>query len=197
MDLWYAPTSPFARKVRIAAAELGFTDRLALIRVDPWSDGRLRAINPLAKVPTLVLDDGSVLFESAVICDYLDAMAPQRRLFPPDGPDRWQTLLMHGLADGAMISAGRLFADERRPPDQRSDAMLIRFAQARDATLDSLERATLRDEPMIGEIAVAALLGYLDFRWPDRDWRDGRPDLSGWFDRFDRRPSMTTTRHTV
>ena len=197
MDLWYAPTSPFARKVRIAAAELGFTDRLALIRVDPWSDGRLRAINPLAKVPTLVLDDGGILFESAVICDYLDAMAPQRRLFPADGPDRWQTLLLHGLADGAMISAGRLFADERRPPDQRSDAMLIRFAQARDATLDSLERGTLRDEPMIGEIAVAALLGYLDFRWPDRDWRNGRPDLSGWFDRFDSRPSMTTTRHTV
>ncbi len=95
-----------------------------------------------------------------------------------------------------MTSAGRLFADERRPPDERSDAMLLRFARARDATLDSLERTMLRDEPSrIGEIAVAALLGYLDFRWPDRDWRDGRPDLSGWFDRFAHRPSMTTTRH--
>jgi hypothetical protein len=76
--------------------------------------------------------------------------------------------------------------------------MLIRFARARDAAFDSLERATLRDEPMIGEIAVSALLGYLDFRWPDRDWRDGRPNLTGWwFDRFDRRRSMTTARHTV
>jgi glutathione S-transferase len=82
-------------------------------------------------------------------------------------------------------------------PDERSDAMLVRFAQARDATLDSLERTMLRDEPTIGEIAVAALLGYLDFRWPDRDWRDGRRSLSGWFDRFDRRPSMTTTRHAL
>jgi glutathione S-transferase len=197
MDLWFAPTSPFARKVRIAAAELDLADRLALIRVDPWADGGLRAINPLAKVPTLVLDDGGILFESAVICDYLDAMAPQRRLFPADGPDRWQALLLHGLADGALTSAGRLFADERRMPDERSDAMLVRFAQARDATLDSLERTMLRDEPTIGEIAVAALLGYLDFRWPDRDWRDGRRNLSGWFDRFDRRPSMTTTRHAL
>jgi len=197
MDLWYAPTSPFARKVRIAAAELGLSDSLTLIRVDPWSDGRLRALNPLAKVPTLVLDDGAILFESSVICDYLDAHAQRRRLFPADGPDRWQALLLQGLADGAMTAAGRLFAEERRPADQRSDAMILRFTQAREAALDALERTLLQDQPGIGEVAVAALLGYLDFRWPDRNWRNGRPGLSGWFDRFDRRPSMTATRHSL
>jgi glutathione S-transferase len=195
MDLWYTTTSPFARKVRIAAAELGLAERLTLIAVNPWTDARLRAINPLAKVPTLALGNGDVLFESAVICDYLDALGPERRLFPADGAGRWEALLLHGLADGAMTAAGRLFADERRPADERAPAMLLRFAAARDATLDRLEQAALADAPRIGEVAVAALLGYLDFRWPDRDWRAGRPRLSAWFDRFADRPSMTTTRH--
>jgi len=195
MELWLTPTSPFARKVRIAAAELGLSSRISLVKVDPWNDERLRTINPLSKVPTLVLDDGSVLFESAVICDYLDELQGGRRLFPASGPDRWQSLLLHGLADGALTAMGRLFADERRPTNERSEAMLARFAQARDATLDQLEQTSLRDEPLIGEIAVAALLGYLDFRWSDRDWRASRPKLTDWFERFNERPSMTSTRH--
>ncbi len=195
MDLWYAPTSPFARKVRIAAAELGLADRIVLVETDPWTNHRLRLINPLAKVPTLVLDDGDVLFESAVICDYLDAA--ERRLFPADGATRWQTLMLQGLADGAMAAVGRLFAEERKPASERSDAMLARFSVARDATLDRLDREMLQYEPLIGEIAVAALIGYLDFRWPDRDWRGGRPTLARWFERFRERPSMTSTRHRL
>ncbi len=82
MDLWYAPTSPSPARFASPPPSLGLADRLTLVRVDPWSDDRLRAINPLAKVPTLALDDGGILFESAVICDYLDAQAPRRRLFP-------------------------------------------------------------------------------------------------------------------
>jgi len=194
MELWYAPTSPFARKVRIAAHELGLSGELALVQVDPWTDQRLRAINPLSKVPTLVLDSGTVLFESAVICDYLDTLA-ERRLHPVEGPERWRTLLLQGLVDGAMTAMGRLFADERKSPGQPPSEMQERFHIARDATLDRLEGAPLRAEPLIGEISVAALLGYLEFRWPDRDWRGGRPRLTQWFERLDQRPSMTSTRH--
>jgi len=166
-----------------------------LLHTDPWTDDRLRAINPLSKVPTLELDDGSILFESALICDYLDAQSGKRRLIPDQGALRWRTLLLQGLADGAMTAMGRLFSDERKSPEQRSKVMLARFVAARDAALDMLEQEPLRDEPMIGEIAVASFLGYLDFRWSDRDWRSGRPELTRWFGRFCARPSMMNTGH--
>lgn len=197
MELWYTTTSPFARKVRICAAELGLTDRLRLIPVDPWSDERLRRLNPLAKVPTLVLGDGSVLCESALICEFLDATMGQHRLLAQDGPQRWRALLLQGLADGALTAVGRLFADERRAPHERAAQMLVRFAEAREAVLERLEQEALSPQPGLGEIAVAALLGYLDFRWPRRDWRAGRPNLSGWFDGFERRQSMVDTAHRL
>lgn len=195
MQLWYAPTSPFARKVRVAVEELGLAAALELVEVNPWTDDRLRALNPLSKVPTLVRDNGSILYESSVICDYLDSLAPPRRLFPPDGPARWQALLLQGLADGAATSAGRLFADERRPADQRSDAMMQRFRIAIDTTLAELDKADLSSSFTIGELTVAVLLGYLDFRWPDSDWRPAHPHLAAWFAETDRRPSMQATRH--
>jgi glutathione S-transferase len=196
MQLWYAATSPFARKVRITTHELGLADRIEAIEVNPWTDTRLRALNPLAKVPTLVLDDGSVLYESALICDYCDSLVPGRRLFPADGQERWQALKLHALADGACTLVGRLYADERRPETDRSETMMARFRDARDATLSALEA-----EPpapgldSIGAIAAAALLGYLDFRWPDRDWRRARPRLTTWFAGVADRPSMRATPH--
>lgn len=195
MQLWYAPTSPFARKVRIAAHELDLGDRIELVEVNPWTDERLRALNPLGKVPALVPDGGDALFESTVICDYLDALGPRRRLHPQDGPERWRALLLQGLADGASTAAGRLYADERRRTDERSAAMMERLALSIETSLDWLEaKATLADVPTVGEISAAAFLGYLDFRWPERDWRTHRRGLAGWFERFALRPSMTGTR---
>jgi glutathione S-transferase len=196
MTLWFAPTSPFARKVRIAASELGLAGNLTLERVDPWTDPRLRAINPLAKVPTLQLADGTILFESAVICDYLDAQSTVP-LCPGQGPERWQALLVQGLADGAMIAAGRLFADERRPANERSAGMMRRFADTRDSALDWLEGQPMRPDPRIGEVAVAAYLAYLDFRWPGLGWRARRPRLARWFERFAERPSMMSTAYAL
>lgn len=197
MKLLFAPTSPFARKVRIAAGELGFADTITLEKINPWTDVRLRTVNPLGKVPTLELPDGSVLFESTVICDYLDGLRPERRLVPDHLPERCQVLLVQGVADGAMTAVGRLFADEQRPADERSEVMMRRFAETRDAALDWLECRCFRATPQLGEIAVAAYLGYLDFRWPERHWRSERPTLSAWFDKFNERPSMRTTRHST
>lgn len=196
MQLWYASTSPFARKVRVAAEELGLTGRLELIEVDPWTSTRLRALNPLAKVPTLVLDQGDCLYESAVICDYFDALGPERRLIPPAGPDRWRALRLQGLADGASAAAGRLFADEHRPRNERSDAVMERQRQALAAALEAVEAERLDAEICtVGEISVGVLLGYLDFRWPDREWRRVRPALSEWFASFSGRASMVRTEH--
>ncbi|KAK0350098.1 hypothetical protein LTR94_030401, partial [Friedmanniomyces endolithicus] len=138
MELWYAPTSPFARKVRVAAHELGLSGELTLVQVNPWTEERLRTINPLSKVPTLVLEDGTVLFESTVICEYLDTLGG-RHLYPADGPERWRTLLLQGMAGGAMTAMGRLFAEERNSPDRPPTAMQERFHAAREATLDRLE----------------------------------------------------------
>lgn len=195
-QIWYAPTSPFARKVRIAAHELGLADALELVEVNPWTDARLRALNPLAKVPTLVLPSGETLYESGVICDYLDAIGAERRLFPPSGTPRWRALRLQGLMDGAMTAAGRLYADEQRPADQRSDAMMTRLGSAIASTLEALDREPLDPEALtIGEISAAAFLGYLDFRWPERDWRTAHPAQARWFAAVERRPSMIQTRH--
>ena len=196
MQLWYAPTSPFARKVRIAAHELGLAGTIELVEVDPWSDARLRTLNPLAKVPTLVLDSGEILFESPVICEYLDALAPRPGRFPPAGPGRWRALLLQGLADGASTAAGRLFAEQNRPKAERSGIMIARFEAAIAASLDEMEhRGFDGDLPTIGDIAVAAFLGYLDFRWPDFGWREGRERLAAAFGEARERPSLIETAH--
>ena len=196
MQLWYAPTSPFARKVRIAAHELGLSHRIGLLKADPWTDTRLRKLNPLAKVPTLVLDDGRALYESALICEYLDAHADAPHLYPPVGAARWETLLRQGLADGAAAAAGRLFAEQRKPDAERNPGMEARFREAIDAALDTLEKgAPVHGEPLIGDIATAAFIGYLDFRFPGTGWRATRLTLSAWYDVFCQRPSMKTTEH--
>lgn len=196
VQLWYASTSPFARKVRIAAHELDLDRRIALVETNPWTSPDLRKLNPLAKVPTLVLDDGEILFESSVICDYLDSLAPSRRLFPEAGTVRWRALRLQGLADGAATAAGRLYADEHRPRDERSETTMDRLRQALGAALDAGEaNPPPPDDCAIGAIAMAALLGYLDFRWPERDWRSARPGLAAWFATFSARPSMIATEH--
>ncbi|WP_437502279.1 glutathione S-transferase N-terminal domain-containing protein [Sorangium sp. So ce1099] len=197
MKLFYAPTSPFARKVRVTAHELQLGDRIKLVLVNPWSDAELRSLNPLAKVPTLVRDDGQVLFESALICEYLDHIAAGG-LYPAPGEARWSALLRQGIADGISAAAGRLFADERRPADERSSSVMQRQAAAIEAGLDRLERdaGTLsRELADIGAVSAACALGYLDFRWPERAWRDGRLELARWFDAVGQRQSMIATQH--
>ena len=197
MELWYAPTSPFARKVRVVAHELGIADDIRLVEVDPWRDARLHELNPLAKVPTLVMDSGEVVWESGVIAERLEALAGAETLFPRSAPQRWLALSLQALADGASTAAGRLFADENRPPPERSDAMTARFRTAIDACLDHFDRNRLMSSPTIGEISVAVFAGYLDFRWPGLGWRSGRPKLAGWFDAFAQRPSMIRTAHRL
>jgi len=195
MELWYAPTSPFARKVRVAAHELGLAERLRLIEVDPWSDARLRDLNPLAKVPTLVLDGGEAVWESSLIVERLADICGDRALAPPAGPARWEALSLQALADGASTAAGRLYADERRGPGQRSEAMLARFRAAIDATLRRLETSELTERFTIGEISVAVLLGYLDFRGLCGGWRETHPGLAAWLSRMRARESLAATEH--
>lgn len=204
MRLLYAPTSPFARKARISILELGLAGQVELVPTDPWTAKTLRASNPLAKVPVLQLPDGVTLYDSPVICEFLDTYAVMEgirpeagRLFPQRGPQRWRSLRRQALGDGFAEAIIRRFVELRRPAEQRSEAVLARQDAAIEAVLDVLEQeaTSLFETPSIGEIAIACALSYYDFRYPEAGWRGGRSDLARWFAVFDARPSMQATRH--
>ncbi len=198
MKLHWSPRSPFVRKVMIAAHELGLADRLTLVRTvvrmgAPNAD--LLPDNPLSKIPTLVLDDGTAIQDSVVICEYLDDVTGGGRLFPR-GAARWTALTRHALANG-LLDLLILWRNEREKPEAaRTAEWLDSFAARTAATLARMERdaGTLESHGfLIGEITVGVVLAYLDFRFPDLAWRDGHPALARWFEAFEARPSARAT----
>lgn len=194
MKLFYSLTSPFARKVRAVVQERGLINRINAVSVDPWSDESLRMQNPLCQVPALELDNGTTLFDSPVICEYLDTLAGPL-LYPPAGDARWTALRLQALSDGICNAAIRRRLELNRPEAQRSNSFMERQRRAIDAALDSLEQGTLTDDETvtIGQIALGCALGYLDLRFPKEDWRSKRPALASWFKRFSTRPTMLAT----
>jgi glutathione S-transferase len=189
MQLFYSPMSPFARKVRVVAHEAGLADRVEIVVARPFEDENLRAVNPLSKVPCMLTDDGKALHDSRVICEYLDAMAGAG-LIPTGGEARWRALTLQSLADGMGDAAVRTAQERRREGDQHAD-VIARQLKAIEAALDLFEKEDLTGWA-IGEIAVAAQLGYLDFRQV-LDWRPGRPRLTAWYERASKRDSMVAT----
>ena len=199
MKLHYSPPSPFARKVRVFARETGLDQRIEEVAtvVSPVkANTELAPANPLMKVPTLVLDDGTALFDSPVICEYLDSVHSGRKLFPPTGPARWTALRLQAAGDG-ILDAGILCRYEMvlRPKELNwRDWIEGQRGKWREG-LDLLERSAgeLEGEPTIGSITAACVLGWLDFRFPDDDWRGKRPKLARWYEKFSARPSMKAT----
>ena len=192
MRLLYSALSPFARKVRIVAHENGFTDAIVLETVAPFADESLRATNPLSQVPTLVLDDGEILFDSSVICDHLDAEGGAG-LIPGSGEDRRRALTLQALADGMGSAAVAVVRERMRPEDDQRPELIDRQLKAIVAGLDLLEAEGITDDRWaIAEIAVAAQLDYFDAR-KVVDWRSGRPALSAWFEAASRREAMVVT----
>lgn len=198
MELYQTPTSPFVRKVLVTAHELGLVDRLTLtyLRPSPAApDPTLSASNPLSKIPTLKLDDGTALYDSPVICDYLDALGGHR-LTPASGPERWRTLRVQALADGILDAGILLFYETtQRPAELHWPTFLASQATRVQQGLDSLERevSAFPDAVDIGQIAAACAIGWLAFRNPVPNLRDGRPTLFAWYDAFASRPSMQAT----
>jgi glutathione S-transferase len=201
MKLYWGSASPFVRKVMVVAHELGLQDNIE--RLDSAAhpvdrDRRIQAFNPLAKVPAALTDDGTVLYDSRVICEYLDALAGGG-LFPAPGPARWTALRRQALADG-LLDAALLIRYERiaRPEARQwADWTLKQGEKVTDA-LDAMQadppEADCRD---IGAISYGCALGWLDFRFPDIDWRNTRPALAAWQASFDARPAMAVTRPTT
>ncbi|RMD47588.1 MAG: glutathione S-transferase [Alphaproteobacteria bacterium] len=204
MKLYHNPASPFVRKVRVAIAEAGRAGEVELI---PSAGSPTAPIdippehNPLGKIPALVADDGEVLFDSRVICRYLDALWGIG-LYPAP-PALWRCLTLEALADGMMEAAVLMVYETRcRHENARSEAWVEGQWAKIDRALDLLEGpwferidlAPLGDaRPDMGRLAVACALGYLDLRHDDRDWRAGRPRLSAWFAEISDRPSLVTT----
>lgn len=182
----------------IAAHELGLVDRIKTVRTvvrlgAPNAD--LLPDNPLSKIPTLVLDDGEVLFDSLTIIEYLDSLA-RGGLLPAAGPARWRALTRHALGNG-FLDLLILWRNERDKPEAaRTAEWLDSFATKARATLDHLEREapSLDDGPFgIGQIGIGCALAYLDFRFSDLVWREGRPALARWHEGFCARPSVRAT----
>lgn len=196
MKLTFSPASPFARKVRICAIELGLIDKIELVpaTVAPGTPNEAYAhdINPLRKLPALILDDGTVLVDSFVICEYLDDLAGNK-LIPASGAARWKVKSEHSMLQG-MLDAMLLCRYEKllRPEalrwqvwyDDQWDRAWQGFARF-EAQPDVLAR------PLdITQIALACALGYADFRFPDCDWRDNFPKLAAFNEKMLQRPSV-------
>jgi glutathione S-transferase len=188
MQLFYSPMSPFARKVRVVAHEAGLADRVAILETKPFEDESLRAVNPLSKVPCMLTDDGVALHDSRVICEYLDTMGAAG-LIPASGSARWHALTLQSLADGMGDAAVRTAQERRRAEGDQHADVIARQLKAINAALDLFEKETFGDGWGVGEIAIAAHLGYLDFR-KVLDWRSGRPRLSAWYEKASKRDSM-------
>ncbi|MGI9400048.1 MAG: glutathione S-transferase [Rhizobiaceae bacterium] len=200
MKLWYAPASPFVRKVVITCDEAGLSDQIELHRVDTNvidSDEELRRHNPVGKIPTLVLDDGAVLYDSRVICAYLDELNPGNKLIPAESGPKFRAMTLEALADGIMDAAvNSRYETALRPKEYRWEGWVAGQFQKIETGLDSLEAnhgSDLNGPLSIGVIAVGCALGYLEFRFDDFDWSKGRPGLSAWYEEFKTRPSMINT----
>lgn len=199
MKLHWSPRSPFVRKVMVCAYETGIVDKFECVRSPVAMDKPnlgLLPDNPLSKLPTLVLDDGFALFDSSVICEYLDTLHASAHLFPGDGRERFVALQQQAFADG-LLDVLLLWRQERnKPQSQQRPEWLAAFKVKSTASLDALEQLApqLRlDAIQIGDIAIACVLSYYDFRLPDVQWRDGRPALAAWHALFAERDSMRRT----
>jgi len=198
MKLYYSATSPFVRKCLISAHELGLRERIELLSAAPHPVNRDRALvacNPLGKAPALVTDEGIVLYDSRVICEYFNAIGGGQ-LIPAQGAARWSVLTIQALADGLMDAAVLVrYENAARPENLRwVDWVEGQLAKVTCA-LDELERRVSAWSAGVdaGSIAVACALGYLDFRYATLGWRERSPKTAQWFDTFAQRQSMLST----
>jgi glutathione S-transferase len=204
MKLFHALASPFVRKVMIAAIERGIDGQIEFLPAAAHPIDRDRSIvarNPSGKVPTLLLDDGTALYDSRVIVEYLDSLPGGPNLIPAAGRERWEALVLQSLAD-EMTDAAILVRYETfvRPEDLRWESWINGQMDKFTTTCDELENRwmdKLAGPLTIGTVAVACALGYLDFRFPNYDWRSRRPRLNAWYAGFSQRPSMQRTKPPV
>jgi glutathione S-transferase len=200
MKLRYSPTSPYVRKVMVVALETGLAERIERLptSVAPTKpNDEVARENPLVKVPALTTDDGLVLYDSPVICEYLDTLHDGPKLFPAPGRARWVALRQQALGDG-ILDAAILGRYEITRPQQYQwpdwlDAQMRKVRNALAALEMECESGDLGGALTIGQVTVACALGYLDFRYASEEWRSRSRRLAGWFAGFAERKSFALT----
>lgn len=197
MHLYMVGASPYARKVRAVAVALGLADRLKLVIANPHErPAELIAENPLSKVPTLVTDDGEAIPDSLTICEYLTSLVPGQDILPFEpGPARRNILHRHNLAHGIMDCAVIRRVESLKAPDPDRIAWIERQRATIRRVLDWFEAAPELGGPMtLDRLSLAVALGFLDFRFPDEGWREGRPRLAAWQMKAEALPALAETK---
>lgn len=199
LKLVSSPTSPYARKVRIALAEKKIECEIE--QTSPWEgDNPVHAYNPLGKLPVLVLDDGTCLFDSRVIVEYLDSVSPVSRLIPEPARQRILVRRFEALGDGVCDAAGAIVQEKRRSARLQSTDWIARQQRKIAAGVAELAHE-LADKTWcngeaysLADIATGCALGYLDLRYPELDWRSQYENLARLAERLDKRPTFADTR---
>jgi glutathione S-transferase len=192
MKLAYSAASPYVRKCTASAIKRDV--KLELMKIGT-TDPALVSLNPLSKVPTLILDDGMSIYDSPVICEYLDSVGSAPKLIPASGPARWKALTLESLGDGILDATQPRRREIALPQDDgRKSYIALQQKKVKDA-LAVLETQAdeLGDLDTIGEITVACALGYLDFRYANEPWRPGHPKLEAWYAKVVKLPPMAET----
>jgi glutathione S-transferase len=194
MKLAYSPASPYVRKVTACAIARGIDGQIERWKV-ATTDPALVELNPLSKVPTLMLDDGTVLYDSPVICEYLDSIGSAPKLFPAPGPARWKALTQEALGDGILDATQPRRRELTLPQDEGRKAYidLQRGKVTRALAVLEKEAGSLGELTTIGEITIGCALGYLDFRYANEPWRPGHPKLEAWYAKVAKLPPLAQT----
>jgi glutathione S-transferase len=194
VKLFYSQTSPYVRKVMACAIERSIERQIELLPTNPHvSPPALLAMNPLSKVPCLVTDDGVALFDSPVICEYLDSVDNEQPMFPRTGGARWKALKYQAMADGILDAAVGRRMEAGKPREDARDVFMARMKAAVDRTVDELEKEPPHKIVDIGSLSVACALGYLDFRYAAEPWRETHPGLAAWFAALGETPGIART----
>jgi len=194
MKLAFSPASPYVRKVTACAIKRGIDKQIERLKIGT-TDPELLKYNALSKVPTLITDDGACLFDSPVICEYLDSIGSAPKLFPAPGPARWKALTQEALGDGILDATQPRRRELTLPQDEGRKAYieLQRGKVTRALAVLEKEAGALGDLTTIGEITIGCALGYLDFRYANEPWRPGHPKLEAWYAKVVKLPPLAQT----
>ena len=189
MKLAYSPASPYVRKVMACAIKRGIDKKIERMKIST-TDPELLKYNALSKVPTLITDDGAYLFDSPVICEYLDSIGMAPKLFPAPGPARWKA-----LADGILDATQPRRRELTLPQDEgRKSYIALQQGKVARAVVEFEKQASsLGNLDTIGEITIGCALGYLDFRYANEPWRPGHPKLEAWYAKVSKLPPLAET----
>jgi glutathione S-transferase len=200
MKLYWSSRSPYVRKVMVCAHELGLSgsiERVHAVVAMSQPNAIVMGHNPLGKIPTLLLDDGRILYDSVVICEYLDGLVRGSQLFPAHGERRLAALRRHALGNGMLDTLILWRAELAKPQARQTPEWLMTFALKIRNALDAIEAEAdaLTHEPFdIGSVAIAVALAYLDFRFAHLDWRNGHPRAAALAAQFSQRDSIQQTK---